>query len=40
MEKILEEETGEKMEARSIKQKLEGLSWGAECKVCESREGQ
>lgn len=40
MEKILEEETGEKMEARSIKQKLEGLSWGAECKVCVSREGQ
>lgn len=40
MEKILEEERGEKMEARSIKQKLEGLSWGAEYKGCESREGQ
>lgn len=31
---------GEKMEARSIKQKSEGLSWGAEYKVCKSREGQ
>ena len=38
--KILEEEKGEKMEARRIKHKSEGLSWGAECKVCESREGQ